>query len=154
MVARCVCDCLDARAGTVQNVHAYIISTRIGVEMSLLNETYVFHFSRERENKRTTKRTKIIGVCSAFSIQRGNTSTPLMLEICKCCVSERAQIDICVRIIIFNGCRVSRLTVLFVLLFCIRWQNFIVLCYIPHTCAVTTHTRTPPLKSDLQWEWM
>lgn len=85
----CVCVCVTVRMFGQKRYKTYMRISylhALGWKCHCRLKHMFFIF---QENERPTKRAKIIGVCTAFSIHLGNTSTPLMLEICKCCARVR-----------------------------------------------------------------
>lgn len=124
----------------MQCVHVYCISydmIYIGVEMSLPYETYVFHFTNSSvsPNISTVCRLLLLLLLLLMLVRKSVLMPPLKY-------ANAFQMDICVRIIIFNGCRVSRLTVLL----CLVWNRsaktlYIVFCI---TCRIVR---------QFTWSW-
>lgn len=138
MVARCV---LWANEQKYKRISYY---THWGGNVTQPNGTYVFHF-----NAWTRARARDWVLCAIASYHwclqcciEKHTASTLWHRWCSK-YANAFRIDVCVRIIIFNGCRVSRLTVLFVFAsFVSAGKNFIVTI---HTCALldtNTHTFT------------
>lgn len=122
----------DREIHTEREIHAYIISYALGWKCHSQMKHMFFILQSHRVR------------CEAHSAHLSpvwlcNTSTPIcqLYAYIRATYANAFQIDICVRIIIFNGCRVSRLTVLFVLLISVG-TNFIVTF---HTCDSYIHTR-------------
>lgn len=87
------CDCLDEHS----EVHAYIITHTLGWKChSRMKHMFFILESRW-----------LVGMNSAYNISAFQQHADIY--------ANTFQMNICVRMIIFNGCRVSRLTVLFVL---------------------------------------
>lgn len=111
------------RRRRANDVHAYIISYALGWKCHSRMKHMFFILQSHRFEERIQQHLSPVLRC--------NTSTPrYVVEYMRGIYANAFQIDNCVRIIIFNGCRVSRLTVLFVLLIS-AGKNFIVPF---HTC--------------------